>query len=73
MRKSPEYYEEKVRLLGLVIEAQRDDGVLSPIEMELIQVSWYEKPRKPNSRIGNGWGSYLSNDLLHTLEKIGDA
>ena len=33
VRATPEYYVEKIRLLGLVIEHQRDDTVVSPLHV----------------------------------------
>jgi len=73
VRNTPEYFIEKIRLLGLVIEHQRDDTVVSPIERGLIQTKWYEKPKNKTFKITNVWGSFLAKDLLLTMKDIQDA
>jgi len=59
--------------LGLVIEHQRDDKVVSPIERGLIQTQWYEPPKKKTYKISNIWGSFLAKDLMLTMKDIEDA
>jgi len=73
VRGTPEYFVEKIRLLGLVIEHQRDDKVVSPIERGLIQTQWYEPPKKKTYKLTHIWGSFLAKDLMLTMKEIDDA
>ena len=74
VRGTREYVEEKIRLLGLVIEHQRDvDKVVSPIEKGLIQTVWYEPPKKKTYKLSHIWGEFLAKDLMLTMKEIDDA
>ena len=68
-RGTREYFEEKIRLLGLVIEHQRDDKVVSPIERGPIQTQWYEPPKKKTYKLTHIWGSFLAKDLMLTMKE----